>query len=220
VGYTVGGGYAVEWKGFAYGCVKAKIVGRGWTHWYKLPFIQYEGSNLEATPPNIDLTLGNRLLKRGMSGVDVKALQELLLQLGYVLPKYGADGEYGEEAEAAVKAFQTSEGLEVDGKYGDKTHAALMAAVADDDEGKRDEPVEEETPIPAPEPGTGVRHVVIVSDGGKVNIRVGNGVNYARITTVAPGATFEYIATALNGWNAIVINGQVGWVSAKYSKIA
>ena len=27
------------------------------------------------------------------------------------------------------------------------------------------------------------------------------------------------IATARNGWNAIVINGQVGWVSGKYSKV-
>ena len=35
VGYTVGGGYAVEWRGFNYGCVKTKIKGRGWTHWYK-----------------------------------------------------------------------------------------------------------------------------------------------------------------------------------------
>ena len=28
------------------------------------------------------------------------------------------------------------------------------------------------------------------------------------------------LATARNGWNAIVINGQVGWVSGQYSKIA
>ncbi len=39
VGYYVGGGYAVEWRGFAYGCVKTKVAGRGWTYWYKLPFI-------------------------------------------------------------------------------------------------------------------------------------------------------------------------------------
>ena len=37
VGYTLVGGYAVEWKGFAYGCVKTKVAGRGWSHWYKLP---------------------------------------------------------------------------------------------------------------------------------------------------------------------------------------
>lgn len=31
--------------------------------------------------------------------------------------------------------------------------------------------------------------------------------------------TFDHIATAHNGWNAIVINGQVGWVSGKYSRV-
>ena len=30
VGYTVGGGYAVEWRGFSYGCVKTKINGYAW----------------------------------------------------------------------------------------------------------------------------------------------------------------------------------------------
>ena len=39
VGYTVGGGYAVEWQGFSTGCVKTKIAGRGWTSWFKLPFM-------------------------------------------------------------------------------------------------------------------------------------------------------------------------------------
>ena len=219
VGYTVGGGYAVEWKGYAYGCVKTKIAGRGWTHWYKLPFIQYEGSTGKVTPPTSEVTLGSRLLKRDMSGADVKALQELLLQLGYSLPKHGADSEYGVETESAVKAFQTKEGLEVDGKYGDKTHAALMSAVADDDEGKKDEPVEVEKPTPEPVPGTNARRIVIVSDGGKVNVRVGNDAGYARITAVAPGTTFEYIATAPNGWNALVVGAQVGWVSGQYSKV-
>lgn len=33
VGYSVGGGYAVEWRGFNYGCVKTKIAGRGWKYW-------------------------------------------------------------------------------------------------------------------------------------------------------------------------------------------
>ena len=39
------------------------------------------------------------------------------------------------------------------------------------------------------------------------------------ITTVKPGATFDYVATAANGWHAIVVGKQVGWVSGKYSKI-
>ena len=93
-----------------------------------------------------------------------------------------------------------------------------MAAVADDDEGQQDEPVEEVKPTPEPEPSPSTRRLVIVSDGGKVNIRVGNDTGYARITSVAPGTIFEYVATAQNGWNAIVVGAQVGWVSGSYSR--
>ena len=41
---------------------------------------------------------------------------------------------------------------------------------------------------------------------------------YGRITSVKDGTTFEWIATAENGWHAIVVNAQIGWVSGKYSK--
>ncbi|HMM32622.1 MAG TPA: hypothetical protein PKB13_12690, partial [Clostridia bacterium] len=51
IGYYVGNGYAVEWKGFAYGCVKTKVAGRGWTHWYMLPFIHYEADGTGDIPP-------------------------------------------------------------------------------------------------------------------------------------------------------------------------
>ena len=53
---------------------------------------------------------------------------------------------------------------------------------------------------------------------GAVNIRVGNDTKYGRITSVKDGTTFEWIATAENGWHAIVVNAQIGWVSGKYSK--
>jgi hypothetical protein len=225
VGYYVGGGYAVEWKGFSYGCVKTKVQGRGWTHWYKLPFINYNDGADQATPPNTNITLGSRLLKKGMVGADVKAMQELLMQLGYKLPKYGADSEFGAETEAAVMAFQEDEGLKQDGKYGDQTHAALMDAVADDDEGKKDWEPEEcpDTPtepeVPAEPKPVGTTVVIVAEGGGKVNVRVGNDTSYKRITTVHAGTTFEYVATAANGWNAVVAAGQVGWVSGKYSRI-
>ena len=41
VGYYVGNGYAVEWRGFSYGSVRTKVKDRKWKYWYKLPFIQY-----------------------------------------------------------------------------------------------------------------------------------------------------------------------------------
>ena len=222
VGYYVGGGYAVEWKGFSYGCVKTKVQGRGWTHWYKLPFIDYNDGADQAAPPNTNVTLGSRLLKKGMVGADVKAMQELLMQIGYKLPKYGADSEFGAETEAAVMAFQEDEGLKQDGKYGDQTHAALMDAVADDDEGKQDEPAPEEMPETPETEGTPKpvgTTVVITSEGGKVNIRVGHGTSYSRITSVAPGTTFEYVATAANGWHAVIVGAKVGWVSGNFSRI-
>lgn len=217
VGYYVGNGYAVEWRGFNYGCVRTKVKDRKWQYWYKLPFIQYGEASEDA--PVLEITLGSRLLMKGMVGSDVKTLQELLMQLGYSLPKYGADSEYGTETEKAVIAFQKKAGLEADGKYGDKTHAALMDAVADDDEGQNDKVDDVETPEAENTPKPVSTTVVIVSEGGKVNIRTGHGTSYARITSAAPGTTFEYVATAVNGWHAVIVGAKVGWVSGKYSRL-
>lgn len=119
-------------------------------------------------------------------------------------------------------AFQKKAGLEADGKYGDKTHAALMDAVADDDEGQQEKTDAGETPDSSDDtetPKPAGTTVVITSEGGKVNIRCGNGTDYKRITTVAVGTAFDYVATAANGWNAVMVDSQVGWVSGKYSKV-
>ena len=221
VGVYVGDGYAVEERGFSYGCVRTKVASRKWTHWFQLPFVDYGdatftgGSFVKPDTADTEYTLGTRTLKNGSRGTDVKALQEFLLQLGYSLPKYGADGKFGAETETALKTFQKKAGVKQDGIYGSETHAALMDAVADDDEGKADP--EPETEVPETEQPSG-KQVRIVCGSGSVNIRTGNGTQYSRITAAKDGATFEWVATAENGWHAIVVNGQVGWVSGKYSK--
>jgi len=61
------------------------------------------------------------LLIKGDSGLAVKELQQDLLKLGYKLPKYGADGGYGDETVEAVKKFQADNKLTVDGKAGEQT---------------------------------------------------------------------------------------------------
>ena len=213
VGYTVGGGYAVEWQGTRIGCVKTVIANRKWTEWFELPFINYDGADLSA-PADLDVPLGSRLLKRGLMGKDVKALQELLNQLCASL---AVDGIFGSNTEAAVKAFQKKSGLAQDGKYGDKTHAALMAAVGDDDVGQPTATAEK--PEDEPESQVASRRVIISSSGGKVNIRCRNGTGYSRISAVAPGTVLEYIATAQNGWHAVKIGSQVGWVSGEYGRL-
>ena len=65
-------------------------------------------------------------LRKGDKGADVANLQKLLMKAGYALPKYGADGDFGDECLTAVKAFQKDSKLTVDGIVGAKTWKALL----------------------------------------------------------------------------------------------
>lgn len=67
-------------------------------------------------------------LKMGDTGDDVKQVQQALENLGYSLEKYGVDGIIGSETEAAIKAFQKAEGLEVTGIIDQPTLDALKEA--------------------------------------------------------------------------------------------
>ena len=66
------------------------------------------------------------LLKLGSRGRGVVILQELLIDKGYNIGVYGADGEFGKATENAVKAFQKANGLNVDGIVGPNTWEALQ----------------------------------------------------------------------------------------------
>jgi hypothetical protein len=78
----------------------------------------------------VSMKLGDRMLSQGMTGSDVKELQQLLLNLGYDLGPYGADGDFGPVTNQAVRAFQAAHRLEVDGIVGPLTLAALREATA------------------------------------------------------------------------------------------
>ena len=69
---------------------------------------------------------GDRDLKNGDEGADVKALQKALIKLGFSCGKWGADGEFGPATRSAVLAFQRRNGLEADGIIGCQTWAALL----------------------------------------------------------------------------------------------
>lgn len=68
---------------------------------------------------------GPILLKRGHKSGAVAALQHLLLYRGRALPRWGADGDFGDETEAALQTFQAAAALEADGICGPATWAAL-----------------------------------------------------------------------------------------------
>jgi hypothetical protein len=60
----------------------------------------------------------------------VRKVQQALIDAGFPLPRCGADGNFGDETEAAVKAFQRAAGLEdaqIDGIVGENTLSRLDA---------------------------------------------------------------------------------------------
>lgn len=161
-----------------------------------------DGSKAEKNVPPAQTTsgtaktyaLGDRLLKKGCDGSDVKQLQEKLNAAGYDCGK--ADGDFGKKTEAAVKAFQSNNGLDVDGVVGPKTLAALRA-------------------------DTMPRTVTVT--GSLVNVRAAPGMNGRILGTAKKGETLEYQGESQNvdgvAWYLVVFKGQNAWISGKYSGV-
>lgn len=113
-GLYVGNGKVVHCSGE----VKiGKITDKGWSH-YAIP------KGLEGEIP---VTLPT--LRKGSKGEYVTLLQTKLVQRGYDLSPYGADGSFGNKTLEAVKAFQANNSLTSDGIVGSRTWEALNSGV-------------------------------------------------------------------------------------------
>ena len=66
-------------------------------------------------------------LRKGDKGDAVRYLQTLLLDRGYDLGKWGADGDFGNATEKAVKQFQKDWDLKQDGVVGKDTWSMLLS---------------------------------------------------------------------------------------------
>ncbi len=98
--------------------------------------------------------LGSRTLRLSdpmMRGEDVRQLQEKLIERGHSVGSSGADGVLGRDTEDGVKAFQTSQGIEVDGIAGPETFGKLTASAPDDPQQQEDTSAERETDNSDPE---------------------------------------------------------------------
>lgn len=71
-------------------------------------------------------TLNLRMLRRGCSGEDVRALQILLAGRNCNGNMYAPDGEFGPNTEGAVELYQEIHGLDVDGIAGPDTMGCLL----------------------------------------------------------------------------------------------
>ena len=67
-------------------------------------------------------------LYKGCTGEEVRVLQQALIDLGYL--EGTADGTFGDQTEAAVRAFQSAYGLKADGLAGTKTRTKLAKVQA------------------------------------------------------------------------------------------
>lgn len=145
--------------------------------------------------------LGSRTLRNGMSGGDVRELQEALIQLGYSCGPDGADGDFGGNTEKALRQFQKAHNLSVDGQYGSKSHAAMLQAIAGLDTGNNKP--------------TDTKDTVVIT-GGSVNVRKGPGTSYGVLKIVHAGDRLEKVDAS--GWVCIKYNNSVCWASDKYVK--
>lgn len=165
------------------------------------------GKKYEGSPVEKEYELGDRTLKHGCEGADVKALQELLLTLNYDLGKWGCDGDFGDCTELAVKQFQRDVGITADGICGTKTLEAILKAIdALDDE---------------PEPNG--KSVVI--EGGDCYIRSEPDTDGTKLGVAKRGTSYPYGGeTSEGGWQKILYTPAGGtqvtaWVSGKYGKL-
>lgn len=190
--------YIIEARGVMYGVVKSKLLSRKPDYWgWMTRYFDYG----DAAAAPTERRLGDRLLKNGMSGEDVKELQTDLIRLGYDLGRYGADGDFGDATEEAVRQFQRDKRLTVDGEVGEATCAALEKALTDHEK-----------------PVTNPNKVKIA--GGRCYVRAEPNASGKKLGVAHPGEVYNYAGESTEtGWNKIEYNGGTGWVSGKYSRL-
>lgn len=66
-------------------------------------------------------------LSKGDNGTDVKVMQTMLIETGFSCGKAGADGDFGNDTDKALREFQKAYKLTVDGKYGEQSKATLIS---------------------------------------------------------------------------------------------
>ena len=128
-------------------------------------------------------------------------MQTNLIRLGYDLGRWGADGDFGDATEAALKKFQSEHGLTADGEFGPLSHEALDKAIADVEKPK-DDP----------------RTVKIV--GGNCYVRTAPNTSGGILGVAYDGNTLPYQGqTSDTGWHLVDYHGVNAWVSGKYSRL-
>ncbi len=211
IGVYIGGGYAIEARGFSYGVVKTNVKDRSWEKWGQMSskYLTYDQS-VDPTP----IEFGDRPLEYGDEGDDVKQLQTLLIGWNYSCGKWGADGDFGSATESAVVAWQHANGLPETGVVDDDDYAKIDELLTPDEGGDDDGDGDGGDPEPN-------EQYVTVTSGSAVNIRTAPNTGASVLGIAKKGDTFEYAGeTAENGWFSILYHADTGWISSKYTTLS
>ena len=192
--------YIIEARGVMYGVVMTKLYSRKPNYWgWMTKYFDYE--DVSVNTPEVPVN-SQPLLRNGSENAFVKILQTELIELGYDCGKWGADGDFGDATELAVKKFQEDHGLEVDGIVGEKTWAALDKAMADASK-----------PVENPE-------YVLIS-GGNCYVRDLPNTSGNALGVAHDGEKLEFAGTIDDEtrWLKVKYKDGEGWVSGKYGKL-
>ncbi|MEA5066172.1 MAG: GH25 family lysozyme [Eubacteriales bacterium] len=199
----------------------------------------YDEVEVEADADALSYALGDRALKKGGAGEDVRELQSILIGWGYDLGGYGADGDFGAKTEAAVSNFQCANHLTADGIYDALTHKVLMEQlgrevelpVAEgeiveqeppegaDEASQEPEPENDPEPTGEEDPAKDPDRYVLVT-GSTVNVRTQPNTGGRIVFVAGKGDQLAYAGmTTADGWHGVVCEGALCWISGRYSKV-
>ena len=206
-GLYLGNGEFIHAAGSSTGVVKSTIKAYGrWTHW-GIPAGLYDNG------VNIVVTITD--LKRGAYGAGVKLLQEMLLQLGESLPKYGADSDFGAETENALKSFQTKNGLAVTGVVDASTEKLLYEKTGTEAPNSEPDPQEGDAEDEAEVIKVAYQARVQAKTGSSVNLRSGASKSDSVLAKVATGQIVD-VTSVQGDWSAVTWNGKSGYMMNEF----
>ena len=201
-GHPEGDWYIIEARGVMYGVVMTKLNSRKPNYWGLMT--KYYDYSANGDTEYVEEPKTTKIYKNGMTGSVVKTIQTQLIELGYDLGSWGADGDFGDCTEMAVRQFQQDRGLEVDGKVGEQTFAALQAAQAQ----KKQEQENSNSQIVVIKNGNCYVRTLPNTSGKPL------GVAYRDTELPYGGAIDEN-----THWVKVIFEGKEGWVSNKYGTL-
>lgn len=191
--------YIIEARGVMYGVVMTRLYERKPNFWgWATKYFTYDNSSITPSTPDTSYPM----LRNGDENEYVKMLQNELIELGYDLGKWGADGDFGDCTEIAVKKFQKDNGLEVDGIVGPITWEYIAKMMA-----------EKAKPVEDP------KYVLI--EGGNCYVRTLPNVTGEAIGVAMHDEKYPFAGEIdeETKWLKIKFKDKEGWVSCKYGRL-